>query len=170
MKKIRILIPLIVLILVLSGCTKREAKEELKGELEYMPYETVISAEFSFMIEKEKHKTISKEENENDLIKLYNVFVEAADTPYDDYDCTVYYSGAQLYGINFAVEVEKSTEYEKWMNEVVNFSWDVATGKIEIWKQAYDNPVEEYEIYIEKYIDTESADVLEEIFFKYLYE
>ncbi len=93
MRKSVIFIQILVLALFLSGCSKREADIDIDGQVEYMPYESVESAQFSFYYgisdaTMYMPEVIYKDEHENDLKKLYNVLVNSTDIPDDDYEGT----------------------------------------------------------------------------------
>ena len=177
MKKIVWIVLAAFFVMILPGCTKKEADVELAGDIEYMPYERVESVWFSSVNrdvassqDLDFPEEIRKDEDENDLKKIYNVLYCSEDSPYDEYESQVTYSGGDLSYVIFSFEVHKrDVKSDEWLedSEYVSVRWDVETGRLSIVLPSYYD-VEGETTYIEKYINTQSADVLEEMFFKYL--
>lgn len=176
MGKTVIFIQILVLALFLSGCSKREADIDIDGQVEYMLYESVESAQFSvdydfaYSQDIAQFEIIDKNESENDLKKIYNVIYNSSDTAYGDYECTVNYSGSEMDYMKFYFKIhKKDSDSGEWLEETekVSIVWYIDSGKLQI-RMPFSYEDETGVTYIEKYINTESADILKELFFKYL--
>lgn len=179
-KKSLIIAFLFIFITVLSGCGKQN--EEQGNEMDYMPRDTVQSVSMADSLDPGSVGEITKKENEEDLIKVYDIFAQSEYIPYDEYDNEVTLDGNSVKSVDMTFAVKNNDSQRA---DTVYANWNIESGRLKIWEESdytyasdrfqslmgeseyyYING--EYTFYVEKYIDEEASEELEELFYKFL--
>lgn len=164
-KKLLLVFFVFIMIPAVCACEKQDVKPD--EELDYLPWDTFESVTFKdqYFTATRFYGEITKADNENDVLSLYDIISKAEYTPYEEYENQVLWSGGEVYsvGMDFILTDE---EGETELDNYVSVNWDVETGRLVI-ERSYKNPEDGYSFHFEKFIDEETSKELEELILKH---